>query len=116
MLIPDDLDDDKNNDDADADDGNAEALVYNRSLAPPPPPQGEFLPGLRKSLLTIHVLYFWKALGTRDSMTMLWGVRHANTQSQRQRQRQIHLGPEVESHYRPYMCYIFGKPWVQGTQ
>ena len=45
---------------------------------------------------------------------MLWGVRHANTQRQRQRQRQIHLGPEVESHYRPYMCYIFGKPWVQG--
>ena len=48
-------------------------------------------------------------------MAMLWGVRHANTQRQRQRQRQIHLGPEVESHYRPYMCYIFGKPWVQGT-
>ena len=22
--------------------------------------------------------------------------------------------PKVESHYRPYMCYIFGKPWVQG--
>ena len=42
-------------------------------------------------------------------MAMLWGVRHANTQRQRQRQRQIHLGPEVESHYRPYMCYIFGK-------
>ena len=45
---------------------------------------------------------------------MSWGVIHANTQRQRQRQRQIHLGPEVESHYRPYMCYIFGKPWVQG--
>ena len=63
---------------------------------------------------TIHVLYFWKALATRNSMAMSWGVRHANTQRQRQRQRQIHLGPEVESHYRPYMCYIFGKPWVQG--
>ena len=36
-------------------------------------------------------------------MAMLWGVRHANTRRQRQRQRQIHLGPEVESHYRPYM-------------
>merc|ERR1712055_1289156 len=53
-------------------------------------------------------------LCTRNSMAMLWGVRHANTQRQRQRQRQIHLGPEVESHYRPYMCYILGKPWVQG--
>ena len=63
-----------------------------------------------------HVLYFWKALGTRNSMAMLWGVRHANTQRQRQRQRQIHLVSEVENHYRPYMCYIFGKPWVQGTQ
>ena len=50
-------------------------------------------------------------------MAMSWGVIHANTQRQRQRQRQrqIHLGPEVESHYRPYMCYIFGKPWVQGV-
>ena len=48
-------------------------------------------------------------------MAMFWGVRHAITQRQRQRQRQIHLRPEVESHYRPYMCYIFGKPWVQGT-
>ena len=69
---------------------------------------------IQKSPRTRHMVYFWKVLGTRNSMAMSWGVRHANTQRQRQRQRQIHLGPEVESHYRPYMCYIFGKPWVQG--
>ena len=90
-------------------------LWFEIGIWPPPlPPLPDFSPEIKKSPQTIHVIYFWNALGMRDPMAMFWGVRHANTQRQRQRQRQIHLGPEVESHYRPYMCYIFGKPWVQG--
>ena len=29
--------------------------------------------------------------------------------------QEVNSCPELENHYRPYMCYIFGKPWVQGT-
>ena len=47
-----------------------------------PPPIWEFLLEIRKSAETIHVIYFWKALGTRTPMTMFWSVRHANTQIQ----------------------------------
>ena len=39
--------------------------------------------------LHFYHTYFWKALCTRTSMTMLQGVRHANTQIQRQIQIEI---------------------------
>ena len=29
--------------------------------------------------------------------------------------QEVNSCPDLENHYRPYMCYIFGKPWVQGT-
>ena len=37
---------------------------------------------IQKLPQTIHVIYFWNALGTRSPMAMFWGVRHANTQRQ----------------------------------
>ena len=47
-----------------------------------PPPLKE--PEIQKSLWTRHVLYFWKALGTRTPKTVFPGVRHANEQIQTQ--------------------------------
>ena len=29
--------------------------------------------------------------------------------------QEVNSCPDLENHYRPYMSYIFGKPWVQGT-
>ena len=59
-------------------------LWFGICIWPPSPssPQPEFLPEIKKSPQTIHVVYFWKALGTRTPMAMFWCVRHANTQIQ----------------------------------
>ena len=57
------------------------ALVYNRYWI--------FRQLIQKSPQTIHMVYFWKALGTRTPMAMFRGVKHANTQIQRQIQIEI---------------------------
>ena len=30
--------------------------------------------------------------------------------------QKLEFCPKLKIHYGPYMCYIFGKPWVQGPQ
>ena len=58
-----------------------------------------FLPEIKKSPQTIHVIYFWKALGTRTPMTMFWSVRHANTQIQIQIRKYTQMRAETGFKY-----------------
>ena len=52
-------------------------------MAPsPPPPRADSRPIDTDPLWTMHVLYFWKALGTGMLKMMFPGVLHANTQTQ----------------------------------
>ena len=44
---------------------------------------------IQKSPRTRHMVYFWKVLGTRTPMAMFQGVKHTNTQIQRQIQIEI---------------------------
>ena len=65
---------------------------------------------------TMHVIYFWKALGTGMLEFILSGVWHANTQTQIHKYCVYTNTVNDEMSVNPMKCYIFGKPLMQGCR